>query len=66
MVFKIVNNFMTNKILVTEDSEVFDTLEEIYSETKTFGDIDELFENSSKKYEVNFKELIVYQINENS
>ena len=65
MVFKIVNNFMTNKILVIEDSEVFDTLEESYSDTKTFGDIDELFENSSKKYEVNFKELIVYQINEN-
>ena len=57
---------MTNKIMITEDSEVFETLEEKYSENNTFGDIDELFENSTKKYEVNFKELIVYQINENS
>ena len=56
---------MTNKIMITEDSEVFETLEEKYSENNTFGDIDGLFENSTDKYEVNFKELIVYQINEN-
>ena len=66
ILIKIVNNFMTNKIMITEDSEVFETLEEKYSENNTFGDIDELFENSTNKYEVNFKELIVYQINENS
>ena len=64
LAIKIENNFMKNKILLAYDEEFYNSLVEKFEEDEHFNGIDEMFENldDSKKVEVNFKELIIYEI----
>ena len=64
LALKIENNFMKNKILITQDYDFYESLKEEFEEKGNFEAIDEKFDNldDSKKIEVNFKELIIYEI----
>ena len=63
-IVKILNNFMKNKIQYIVDHNYTDLVSESFEKNNSLDNIDELFENcdNSLKNEVDFKELIVYQI----
>ena len=64
LALKIENNFMKNKILIAQNYDFYESLKEEFEEKGNFEAIDEKFDNldDSKKIEVNFKELIIYEI----
>ena len=61
---KIENNFKKNKILVAYDYGFYESLVEEFEKDEHFEKFDEKLDNldNSKKIEIKFKDLIIYEI----